>query len=171
MEKSSSKSDRRQFLKNFGTVFGMTMSLPIVSSFLVSCEQDESAPGGPPAGDIIIKLSDYPELQNPGGMISQIFNDFHSFFPLLIIRKSDTEFLITTSECPHQSCVVNLPDDNNSNLHCDCHKSEYSPEDGSVEKQPTSGTTSALPSFDYSFKKQEGILEVNLNKQKAFSVV
>lgn len=155
---------RRNFLRQFGTAVGFTVSLPVVSSLFVSCEQDEGGLVNPIEEDFIeIILNENPELQEVGGAVQKIIEGFNQSRALNITRISQTEFLVASSSCPHAGCVVPIPEngDLNSPLTCPCHGAQYDALDGSVVRQPNSGSTTNLKKFEYEFDQAEGILKIN----------
>ena len=101
-------NDRRKFLKS---TLGLTFSLPVIS-IMTSCEQDEGPTGIVSKDKLIVQLSDYPELELPGGAVSKTYSGYNDGSPVIIIRKTETEFLVMNSECTHNGCIVSLPEEN-----------------------------------------------------------
>ncbi len=152
--------DRRDFL-NKGLVFaGVGLAIPILS-LLSSCERTETMP----VGDKLIELNlkDFPELLKVGGALKKNFDNLNSGYPIIIIRKSESEFLALSSRCTHQGCIVNLPVKPNETLDCPCHGSKFSSSDGSVIEDPTDGEKILpLQRFDTNFDSSNGILKIML---------
>lgn len=152
--------NRRDFLKK-GLVFtGIGISIPAVS-LITSCERTETAPIG---DDYIeLNLSDYPGLTNIGGAIRKDFENANSGYPIIIIRKTEFEFLAFSSRCSHQGCIVNLPTKDGSTLECFCHGAKFSSIDGSVVGGPNDGQSiNPLTSFHTDFDYYKEVLKILL---------
>jgi nitrite reductase/ring-hydroxylating ferredoxin subunit len=89
--------------------------------------------GGPSAssgGTVLAKTSDIPE----GG--GKIFKDQG----VVVTQPAAGTYKAFSSKCTHAGCAVGSVA--NGVIHCPCHNSEFSVEDGSVKKGPA---TKALP--------------------------
>ncbi|MFG2790321.1 Rieske (2Fe-2S) protein [Streptomyces sp. NPDC048419] len=84
--------------------------------------------GSGSGGTALAKTSDIPE----GG--GKIFKDQS----VVVTQPAAGTFKAFSTKCPHQGCAVSSIAD--GIIHCPCHGSEFSVEDGSVKKGPaTSG--------------------------------
>lgn len=152
--------DRRDFLRKGLIVAGIGITIPSIS-LITSCERTETMP----AGDNILELNinDFPELSKVGGAIRKAFDNVNSGYPLIIIRKSEAEFLTFSSRCTHQGCIVNLPAKEGDTLDCFCHGSKFSSIDGSVIVGPSDGEKiTPLTKFNTSFDSAKGIIKIVL---------
>jgi len=122
-------NSRRQFVKLF--VLGSVASVAgpkWLRTLLGECEA-VAAPGD---GVIVLNVSNYPPLQSNNSGIRISVNPFDlandeiyagTFFPVLVNHVSGNTFYALSTECPHQSCVVNAYDGITS--YCNCHGSEF----------------------------------------------
>jgi Rieske Fe-S protein len=154
MENNSELVGRRDFLKKSGLIIGM--SLPLLSLLTVSCEHDPPTSSILSLGNEILDISKYPALQNINGWLSLTFTGKNNEYPVIIIRESNTDFLVLSSKCQHQGCPVGSPNDQKEII-CPCHGSVYSAIDGSVIHGPA---TRGLPNFKNSFNPQTNILTI-----------
>ncbi|MFJ9538904.1 Rieske (2Fe-2S) protein [Streptomyces sp. NPDC101225] len=94
-----------------------------------------NAPGGGSGsgsgGTALAKTSDIPE----GG--GKIFKDQS----VVVTQPAAGTFKAFSTKCPHQGCAVSSIAD--GIIHCPCHGSEFSVEDGSVKKGPATSGLSA----------------------------
>ena len=148
---------RREFLK---TTFGIGISLPVIS-FLNSCEQDEGPTGNVFNTKLLIQLSDFPELELPGGAVSKLFSGYNNGSPVIIIRKTESDFLVMNSECTHRGCIVNLPEESGDDIWCPCHGSKFSFTDGSVTRDPAE---KPLQTFDHTVDFDAGTIEIDFSR-------
>lgn len=146
--------NRRTFILNFSSVVGAGLVFVPLAQLLSSCEHQE--PTELKNKELIINLNEYPAL-NEIGKFQKITE---SNLPILIIRKSQTEFLILSLICTHQGCEVNVPDSRNI-LHCYCHHARFSADDGSVINGPDDGTNiSSLKKFQYNYESSSNQLKI-----------
>lgn len=82
-------------------------------------------------GTALAKTSDIPE----GG--GKIFKDRS----VVVTQPAAGTFKAFSTKCPHQGCAVSSIAD--GIIHCPCHGSEFSVEDGSVKKGPATTGLSA----------------------------
>lgn len=152
MENKKEKQNRRYFIKSVGSAIGAGLvSIPL-SQFIFSCEHQEPTD----TKDIVINLSQYPVLSEIGKFIRITKNNM----PMVIIRQSQTEFAIFSLICTHQGCEVDVPDSNNA-MHCYCHNSIFSSNDGSVIKKPDDGSNiSPLKKFQYIYDSDSNQLTI-----------
>lgn len=159
MNDNDKTEGRRQFLKKAGTVFGLSVALPVFSGMLSSCEQDESPVEVDDNGGFKLNLNDYPALLQVGGSV-MLTNVQEAPNPVIIVRNSETEFLVADSKCKHQGCTVNLPKNPGENLICPCHGAVYSSTDASVVQNPPGATIGALDKYTYTFDKDKNELSI-----------
>jgi Rieske Fe-S protein len=89
-----------------------------------------SASSGSGGGEALAKTSDIPE----GG--GKIFKDK----AVVVTQPASGTFKAFSTKCPHQGCAVSSI--SSGAIHCPCHGSQFSVEDGSVKKGPaTTGLT------------------------------
>jgi Rieske Fe-S protein len=81
-------------------------------------------------GKIILEVSQFPELNETGNGIQ--LDDENSNEEILLLRKSENEFIALSPVCTHLGCSVRRE---NSFFRCPCHGSTYSL-DGKVIRGP-----------------------------------
>ena len=150
------KNPRRDFLKESGKFILLAIGTSTLLPVLNSCESSES----PTHSTFKILLEDYPGLANIGVLVEVQKDNVNDGFSIYIIRQSETAFLTMNSKCNHRGCQTNPPDSGHVNIWCGCHGSEYSATDGSVLKQPNSGSTFALNRFTYLLDAVENSLTI-----------
>ncbi|KAB2878721.1 Rieske (2Fe-2S) protein [bacterium] len=136
MEKSS-KVSRRNFLASAltatsGLVLG---NLASSSSLNATGILDETHTGG---NSLSINIEDYPELKEAGGykVLKEVaIGDMTD--SIIIVRKSDTDFLVYSSICRHKKCNVKYKKERDLFV-CPCHGSTYDI-NGKVIKGPSQG--------------------------------
>lgn len=96
--------------------------------------------------DVIVKLSDNAALTKAGGNI-KVSDE------LILIRKSETEFLAVRTICSHKGCDVELEADK---FVCPCHGSEYTL-DGKVTQGPAKEN---LKTFETIFDSDKGTVTI-----------
>lgn len=157
---AEAKSNRRDFIKKVGVMAGVAVTLPVVAS-LTSCEKDED-PIIPSSDGTIIKLSDYPALLAVGGSVSISLADAPN--PVIIVRNSETDFLIADSVCKHQGCQVAAPTSETGDLICPCHGAVYSRTDASVVQKPSDNTDiSGLTTYPYEYDAEKQELDIDFS--------
>ena len=106
------------------------------------------------AGKLLIKLNDYPPLQEDNGSVrlgvtplADPVTPLGLFYPVIIIRTPGNQFFALDSACRHAGCVV-LPFTPEERIFCPCHGSRYD-YDGSVLAGPTGSPLIRYPAnFD-----------------------
>lgn len=96
--------------------------------------------------DIVVKLSDNTALAKVGGNVK--VND-----ELMLIRKSESDFMAVKTICTHKGCDVEL--DGNKFV-CPCHGSEYTL-DGTVTQGPAKDN---LKTFETIFDSENGTVTI-----------
>ena len=130
MEDDPNSWPRRRFLVTAGTVAaGSCLGLGCGSELDVLDH------------DLDVVVADRPELEsiNLTAMI-----DAGLRFSLAVTRTSDTDFLVTGTECNHESCAVERRGDA---WQCRCHGSLFDL-DGTLRRGPA---TASLTTYDYQF--------------------
>lgn len=100
-----------------------TSSAP-TSSAPTSAATTETTTGGAPATGGLVAAADVPV---GGGVVLQDEE-------LVVTQPKAGEFKAFSAICTHQSCLVTSVSDNT--IHCPCHGSSFSAEDGSVQGGP-----------------------------------
>ncbi len=101
--------------------------------------------------DLVVKLSDNSALTKVGGNVK--VND-----ELMLIRKSETEFLAVKTICTHKGCDVELEADK---FVCPCHGSEFTL-DGKVTQGPAK---SNLKTFETIFDSDKGTVTIKTDSK------
>lgn len=163
MEKNN--SNRREFLKRAGLLFGAGVTATSLSSLIVACK-DETIPL-PPKGSYNISLNDYPELATVGTIArcDGIFNlDPAQKLTVLIRVLPDDKFVIVQSGCSHQADQA-LPTDVNGSVHTVCprHSAAFSLNEadaGKLVDNPKGVPAGDLKVFTYEYKKAEKLIVI-----------
>jgi thiosulfate dehydrogenase [quinone] large subunit len=131
--------DRRTFITQ-----GMLAAAAVA---LAACAVSDIT--GPASINATIKLSDFPSLQNTGGMASLSL----SSIPLAIIRTGPTTFVALSRICPHQGTTI---DSTGSGFFCPRHGAAFD-----LNGQWTGGQrTSNLHSYPTTYDATAGTLKV-----------
>lgn len=151
MSDSKKGITRRDFIKK--SAFGVVVGGTVLSSFNI--ESFASAPAAKAVkilgDDLVIKLADNAALSKVGGTVK--VND-----ELMLIRKSETEFLAIKTICTHKGCDVELEGDK---FVCPCHGSEFTL-DGKVTQGPAK---SDLKTFETLFDSDKGTVTVKTSSE------
>jgi cytochrome b6-f complex iron-sulfur subunit len=83
-------------------------------------------------GEVTLALADYPELQQPGGVLPVRPNG--SGKPVMIVRGEGDQFSAYSLKCSHLGCTVGWNGEART-FDCPCHGSRYQA-DGSVLRGP-----------------------------------
>jgi Rieske Fe-S protein len=105
-----------------------------------------------------INIASYPELQNVNGFKKITFSGKNFDLPIIVIRKSTTEFTVLSSHCPHQGCEVDNPVISSNSISCHCHGSKYNL-DGGLINGPSN---SPLTRFTNTYNSSTNILTVQI---------
>ncbi len=151
---------RRKFLRQAASSIGMALSAPVVASIISGCETDETSPTTPTGKTFTYDVSTDPELASVGGITLAAIDGLNGDKPVFISRIAPTTFAVFSNVCTHAGCGVGLPETSTSNCVCPCHRAEYSRADGTVQRQPTSGSARNLPRFASSFNPDTNILTI-----------
>jgi len=149
-EKENKVISRRDFLKK--SAIGIVVGGSALSSLnLEAFAKAPTARALKIAGDdITVKLSDNAALGKAGGTVK--VND-----EIMLIRKSDTEFIAVRTICSHKGCDVELDGDK---FICPCHGSEYTI-DGKVTQGPAK---TDLKIFETMFDSDKGTVTIKTSK-------
>ena len=150
-------SNRRDFIKSSMTIIGFGLLASSASTLLSSCEKSENTTNNPPS-KITLNLSDYPELTQVNSFAFPIIPGKNAGMPIIIIRNTETEFIVLTSKCSHQGCQVGKPDMTNKSITCPCHGSKYNLQGGIINGP----TTSPLKKFNSTYNSANNTLEIEI---------
>lgn len=151
--------NRRDFIKKAGQFSGALIGLSAFGALLPGCEQEEMP--FEPTGTRTIYINDYPQLKEIGGSASIRMRTIG--FQVIIVRKSEEDFLVANSTCTHMGCTVDAPRTVQDNLLCPCHGSEFSREDASVIWFPEGFTPRPLKKYNWYFDKTTQTLQIDFS--------
>ena len=154
------QSSRRFFLDKAAASIGLALTAPAIAALVAGCESDETTPTPPVGTTYTVDITTIPELSAVGGITLTFVGDLNGGSPVFISRIAQNTFVVFSSICTHASCEVDPPAASGSNIVCSCHKAEYSSSDGSVLKQPTTGSATNLPRFANTFDPATSILTI-----------
>ncbi|MCX7877683.1 MAG: ubiquinol-cytochrome c reductase iron-sulfur subunit [Ignavibacteria bacterium] len=144
----SDKISRRDFIKK--SAIGIAISGSVLSS--LNLEEFTKSVAGKAVrisgDDLLVKLSENPSLSKPGGSVR--VND-----EIMLIRKSEAEFIAVKTICTHKGCDVELE---GSKFVCPCHGSEYTIE-GKVTEGPAKKD---LTTYPVEFDSEKGTVTIKL---------
>lgn len=157
MEFSDSKSGRRQFIIQSGTLLGIGIMGTVVPGLLSSCQRNE----GPVNAGVKkeIDVTQYPDLQMDLGAVKETFQGLNENLPIMIVRISEGNFVVFNTKCTHEACEVDLPDSAIGTILCSCHGSFFNQTDGKVLNGPA---TKDLVRFPSTFDPLTNILTVTI---------
>ncbi len=141
------KLSRRDFIKR--SAVGVIASGAMLSSINIEAFTKSGAGKAKfskSGDDVIVKLSDNAALTKVGGNV-KVSDE------LILIRKSETEFLAIRTICSHKGCDVELEADK---FVCPCHGSEYTL-DGKVTQGPAKEN---LKTFETIFDSDKGTVTI-----------
>ena len=102
-------------------------------------------------GKAVVKLQDYPELAEVGGMVQLRVDGFAD--PVILVRKGVESYLALSAVCTHLRCFVRP---SKQFLLCPCHGSTFDLE-GNAVRGPAE---KPLPRYDVTVSG--GMVEINL---------
>ncbi len=155
-----STQSRRDFLRRATSSVGLVLSAPVIAGIVTGCEQDEANPTTPTGQTFTVDISKIPELASIGGITLQAVTGLNANEPVFISRIGASTFAVFSSTCTHQGCPVDLPATPQANCVCPCHRAEFSRTDGSVTRQPLSGSATNLKRYTATFDDQTAILTI-----------
>lgn len=155
-----SSQSRRDFLRRATASVGLALSAATIAQLVSGCEQDETTPTVPTGQTYTLDVSTIPELANAGGISLQSITGLNNGDPVFISRLDQATFAVFTSICTHQGCGIDLPADAQSNCVCPCHRAEFSRRDGTVLRQPTSGSATNLQRYTATYDAQTSVLTI-----------
>lgn len=132
MEKRPS-CERREFLFKAASLLGAGICLPLVLNWLQGCASETKQPTEP-GGTVELDISTVPELQQVRGAVKRTFGNHNSGKPVLIIRLSETQFIVLSAVCTHEGCTVDLPE--GGVIPCRCHGARFAADSGNVLQGP-----------------------------------
>lgn len=151
-------TSRRDFLCTSASV-GAVIPFITISSLIVACEQQEGQPVNPGVF-VTVDISTIPELAAIPSIILTSVSGLNNGDPVFISRLTTTSFNVFTGICTHNGNPIDPPDAASARLVCPYHSAEFSKADGTVQKQPTSGSARNLPSFAATFDASKNILSI-----------
>lgn len=154
------QSSRRFFLHKAAASIGLALTAPAVAALIAGCERDETTPTPPTGTTVKVDVVTIPELSTVGGITLTFVDGVNGGSPVFISRVAQNTFVVFSSVCTHASCEVAPPATPGSNLVCPCHRAEYSSSDGSILRQPNTGSATNLPQFASTFDSTTGILTI-----------
>ncbi len=155
-----SAHSRRDVLRRATASVGLALSATAIANIVAGCEQDETTPTEPTGKSFTVDIAAIPALGAVGGISLTLVSGLNSDEPVFISRIDQTTFAVFTSICTHQGCPIELPVDAQSNCVCPCHRAEFSRRDGSVVRQPTSGSATNLQRYASTFDAQTTTLTI-----------
>jgi Rieske Fe-S protein len=157
MDEKEITNNRRSFLIQAGSLIGIGIAAASIPGLITSCQQSE----GPVNSGVKkeIDLTQYPELLTDFGFVKISFTGLNENMPVIIIRKSEGNYLVLTSKCTHLGCEVNDPDSATMTIPCLCHGSVFSFNDGSVINGPA---LKPLKQFPVTFNPDTNMLTITI---------
>lgn len=142
----SQKITRRRFISS---AFAATSGLAL-TSFVAA---DSAYANG---NSLIIDIDEYDELKEDGGfkVIKEVLIGDKTD-SIIIVRKSETQYLVFSSVCRHKKCNVKYKKDRDLFV-CPCHGSTYDLK-GQVIKGPSEGNIA-----QYTVKLKNNKLEISI---------
>ncbi len=144
----SGKLSRRDFIKRSaaGVIAGSAMLTVLGNETFAGAASAGKAVFSKTGDDLVVKLADNSALGKTGGSVK--VND-----EIMLIRKSETEFMAVKTICTHKGCDVELEGDK---FVCPCHGSEYTI-DGKVTQGPAKTN---LKTFETIFDSDKGTVTI-----------
>ena len=115
-------------------------------------DTSETGETGTDANDVVLALSEYPELAAVGGEV--LLTDPKAG-NIIVARVSSSSVVCLSSQCTHAGCPVKY-NQQADRFDCPCHGSQFA-YDGSVIRGPA---TRALTSFPTEFDGAQVVIEV-----------
>ncbi len=130
----SSKVSRRRFLRS-----ALVVSSGLLAANLMSGTRAQAGLRKIADGDsVTFDLADYDELKQVGGFkVIKEVSIGETTDNVIIVRKSEKEYLVFSSVCRHKKCNVKYKDEKKLFV-CPCHGSNYDLT-GKVVKGPSTG--------------------------------
>jgi Rieske Fe-S protein len=145
--------ERREFLRQSAVLLGAGLCVPALLNLVSGCSS-ETKPTEP-GGTVELDISTVPELQSVGGAIKRTFGSHNGGRPVLIIRLSETGFIVFSAICTHEGCEVELPQ--GQVIPCLCHGSRFATTDGRVLQGPAK---TALQRFASQYDPARNVLTI-----------
>ncbi len=146
---------RREFLQQALVLLGAGVCAPALAAWLQSCSSETKQPTEP-GGIVELDLATVPELQQVGGAVKRVFEQYNGGKPVLIIRLGEQEFVVFSTVCTHQGCEVELP--RSGQIPCPCHGAEFATSDGRALRGPA---TKPLRRFAAQYDPARNVLKIN----------
>jgi len=151
-------TSRRDFLCKTASV-GAVIPLITISSLIVACEKQEGHSLNPDVF-VTVDISKIPELAAIPSVILTSISGLNNGDPVFISRLTTSSFSVFTGICTHNGNPINPPEAALTRLVCPYHNAEFSKSDGTVQKQPSSGSARNLPTFTSTFDVSKNILSI-----------
>lgn len=139
---------------------GVAISATSISQLVCSCERDESNVTEPKGQTFTVDITRYPELSAAGGITQLTISGLNDGEMLFVSRLNETTFAVFSSVCTHAGAIIDLPEAAPANCICPRHLAEFSRNDGSVVRQPVSGSATNLRRYAATFDAQTNILTI-----------
>lgn len=167
MAESLSREERRAFLLKAGSMLGITVCSASLAALVSACEKDEVKTPTGTNNAITVDVSKETALQTVGGGVRKTFPALNSANPVIIVRTTQTSFLVVTAVCTHAGCTLTPPNQNSTNITCyyadnNCgHSAEYDPTTGLQVVGPAGADPSGgLKTFTNSYNANTQILTI-----------
>ena len=154
--------ERRDFLQKCASAFAGATLVGFVAPLLGGCEPsflptppENGGNGGVETPEGI--AFDVSSLDVDGKSVATTIKGSDGF-PILIVRRSASEYLSLSMRCTHQSCVVDKRVPTGGPISCACHGSQFNL-DGSVRRGPAAAP---LKSYITTFDSQAKIVRVKV---------
>jgi Rieske Fe-S protein len=148
-------SNRREFIKKTSYI-GLGIVAGILPGLVTSCSDSTSVNDS--QSDVDIPLDGYPGLANINGFAKIKIANKNDDKPVIIIRTGEASFIVLSSICGHQECVVDDPDIESQSISCPCHGSKYTLTGGIINGP----TTRPLKNIAYSYNQMKNILTITI---------
>lgn len=146
--KASFDKDRREFLSSSARTGACIACGGLMSVLITACDTVDD-------GEPIINITEYPELQKPGGAIKKRYSRLNNAEPILIFRLSESRFVAYSALCTHKGVEVKMPKD--GEVVCPNHGSRFKVESGEVIEGKA---IEPLQKFSIAFDPESNILKI-----------
>ena len=137
---------RRDFLLRSCGALGLGLITGIGNVGLNSCSNNANSVNSGPPTPYDIDLKNYPALAVVNGFSKISIPGKDNGLPVIVIRKSASDFFTLSSVCTHQGCEVGNPDMSNNTITCNCHGSKFSTS-GAVINGPARSSLTIFPNI------------------------
>lgn len=134
MDKIKTPKKGRRFFLKLTSFFGVSVNYALIQSLFSGCESDTMKSK---EQMVDFDISTEQSLSEIGGSAKATFSDYNNGKPVVITHTNVNEFVVLTSVCTYEGCLINLPDQESGIIECPCCGSRYAAQDGSVLRGPT----------------------------------